>query len=123
MRQALRGPERVIIMSNTTVRIYTVTCTRAYMMSEQGTRFSLQPWGANTVDYAGYDDGGIVYALPDGYTVAECNGRTLEIYDPQGERDQIVDDHGHPAVVAGVGYAKGGKIFARYLRLRPYNAE
>ena len=100
-----------------TATIYKVTCTKAYMMSEQGTRYSLQPWIGNTVDYEGYDDGGSTYALPDGYEVAECNGGTLELYDPQGKRVEILDDHGHPAIVTGVGYNKEGKAFVHYLRL------
>jgi len=100
-----------------TATIYKVTCTKAYMMSEQGTGYSLQPWGNNTVDYEGYDDGGKTYTLPDGYEVAESNGGTLELYNPQGERVQIMDDHGHPAVVTGIGYNRDGKAFAHYLRL------
>jgi len=31
-----------------TVTIYKITCTQGVMMSEQGTRFSLRPWGNNT---------------------------------------------------------------------------
>ena len=43
--------------SMTTVKLYQVTVTKSYMMDEQGTGFSLKPWGDNTIHYEGYDDG------------------------------------------------------------------
>lgn len=61
--------------------IYKVTCTKAYMMEEQGTRYSLKPWGSDTADYEGYDDGGQEYVLPDGYSVCEGKDLLPHIYD------------------------------------------
>jgi hypothetical protein len=55
----------------TTVTIYKIAVLEAYMMSEQGTCFSLRPWGQNTDYYKGDDDGGREYVLPDGYELAE----------------------------------------------------
>lgn len=102
---------------NNTITIYKITCTKARMMSETGTGYGLRPWGKNTVDYEGYDDGGNIYELPDGYEVSESNGGTTELYDPQGRRVEIVDDHGHPALYVGDGINKNGDRFTRYLRL------
>lgn len=50
-----------------TAKIYRVTCTGAFQMAENGSRFSLMPWGKNTTFYEGFDDGGRDYLLPDGY--------------------------------------------------------
>jgi hypothetical protein len=60
------------------------------MMSEQGTGYSLQPWGNNTDHYQGHDDGGKDYTLPEGYTIAQSNGGTVEIYDEQGNHCEII---------------------------------
>ena len=66
----------------TIVKIYKNTCTKAYMMAEQGSGFSLRPWGNNTEYYEGGDDGGIDYVLPAGFVCAEsCTPGTLEIYE------------------------------------------
>ena len=73
-----------------TVTMYKVTCTKAYQMSEQGSGYSLRPWGSNTADYEGHDDGVENYTLPDGYTLAECNGGTEELYDEKGQYCSIV---------------------------------
>ena len=62
------------------IKLYKITITKAYMMSEQGEKFSLEPWSGNNVDYSGYDDGGNDYLLPDDYEVLECKGGMLEIY-------------------------------------------
>lgn len=64
-----------------TVKLFKVTCTKAYEISGQGTRFSLAPWGKDTFYYEGYDDGGADYILPEGYTVAETVCGDLSIYD------------------------------------------
>jgi hypothetical protein len=34
-----------------TVKLFKVTCTKAYEISGQGTRFSLAPWGKDTFYY------------------------------------------------------------------------
>lgn len=65
----------------TTTKIYHNTCTKAYMMSEQGSGFSLRPFGNNTEYYEGFDDGGVDYVLPNGFAIAEsCCPGTFEIY-------------------------------------------
>ena len=38
-------------------------------------------------------------------------------YDADGRREKIIDDHGHPAVVTGIGRNHAGKAFAYCLRL------
>jgi hypothetical protein len=63
------------------VTIYKITVTKAYVASmELGTRYSLSPWGENTTEYEGYDDGGHQYELPEGFFVAESQGGSLEFY-------------------------------------------
>jgi len=84
-----------------TVTIYKVECTKAYQMNEQGTGYSLTPWGNNTDHYEGDDDGGRLYTLPEGYTVAQCNSDTNELYDEQGKHCSIVmHSSGLPEVVS-----------------------
>lgn len=64
-----------------TVTIYKITVTKAYMMAEQGSRFGLRPWGGNTEYYEGFDDGGTEYVLPEVFEAEESNTPgTLEIY-------------------------------------------
>ena len=85
-----------------TVTIYKVDCTRAYMMSEQGTGYSLEPWGSNTDYYEGDDDGGREYVLPDGYKVAPNTIGEPCIWDAAG-RHCIIMMHssGLPQLVSG----------------------
>lgn len=86
------------------VTIYKNTCTKAFMMSEQGTGFSLSPWGEDTAEYEGYDDGGQEYLLPEGFTVAESKGGTMEIYDEKGKHCTLFKaKNGGPAIIAGDG--------------------
>ena len=59
----------------------------------------------------------ITCTLPDGYTIAECVSGTMELYNPDNQREEIVDDHGHPAIVTGMGVNSAGKTFTRYQRL------
>lgn len=66
------------------VTLYKTTITTAYMIGEEGTRYRLTPWGANTRYYEGYDDGGNRYYLPHGYTVGMDYTNQLHIYDPSG---------------------------------------
>jgi hypothetical protein len=86
------------------VTIYRIVCTRAYQMAEQGSGYSLRPWGENTPCYEGSDDGGREYLLPDGYTVAMSNGGTEEIYGPDGLHCAIVPhSSGLPQLVSASG--------------------
>lgn len=59
----------------------------------------------------------ILCTLPDGYSIAESNGGTTELYDENNQREQIIDDHGHPAIAIGVGRNKNGKESAICRRL------
>lgn len=83
----------------TMIKIYRITCTKAYMMGEQGTGYSLRPWGDNTPHYEGYDDGGAEYVLPDGYTVAMSRCGLLEIYDPRGHCCTLAPRSDHPLLI------------------------
>ena len=90
-----------------TVTLYKVECTKAYQMSEQGSGYSLSPWsslspwGNNTAYYEGHDDGGRLYALPEGYTLAESQGGTDELFD-EGGRPCVIVTHssGLPELVS-----------------------
>jgi hypothetical protein len=55
--------------------------------------------------------------LPDGYEIAKSASGPKELYDAQGEYVQIVDDHGHPAILIDVRYNKRGKQYGVYNRL------
>jgi len=82
------------------IRVYKVTVTHAYMISETGTRYSLTPWGDDTEVYKGYDDGGMDYLLPDDYELLECKGGGLEIYRKDtGEHVLFESWNGRPALV------------------------
>ena len=86
-----------------TARIYKVTCVEAYMMSEQGTGYSLDPWGTDTRYYKGYDDGGKEYLVPVGYHVGTDESGTLRIYDRGGYPCEIISQDGGPALATGTG--------------------
>jgi len=55
--------------------------------------------------------------LPEGYSVAECASGGRELYDLQDQRVEIVDDHGHPALLVDVRTNKRGKQYGVYQRL------
>lgn len=83
-----------------TARIYTVSCYKAYEAYATGTRYSLHPWGHNTPDYEGEDDGGVDYLLPDGYEVAESISGSLYIYDSEGGACALAETKdGLPAIL------------------------
>ena len=96
-----------------TVKIYKITCTKAYQISEQGVGFSLKPWGENTDIIEGVDDDGRLYDLPDGFEVAESNFGDMEIYDKKGNHATITAAPGDnaPSLVTsdGVFYLKLSK--------------
>lgn len=91
-----------------TVKIYKVTCTNAFLASDQGTGFSLSPWGSNTPNYQGYDDGGRDYVLPDGYIIAKSEGGSLGFYDFDDDHCPLDTQHGKPVLLTSAG--------SRYLR-------
>ena len=55
--------------------------------------------------------------LPEGYTIAENMYNEKCLFDAENKHVDIIDDHGHPAIITGFGYNKEGKSFAKYLRL------
>lgn len=55
--------------------------------------------------------------LPEGYSIVERVSDTTELYNESGKRVEIVDDHGHPAIVLDILHNKEGRSFAKYLRL------
>ena len=61
--------------------IYTITVTKAHESSDQGTFFSLDPWGANSLYYEGYDDGGKDFQLPDGIAVGRNRDGVRILYE------------------------------------------
>jgi hypothetical protein len=84
-----------------TVKIYKVTCTKAVMMDEQGSGFSLYPWGNNTDRYEGYDDGGLEYVLPDGFHLGTGGDGSKYIY-PDGEdmpASMVTHSSGRPQLI------------------------
>ena len=68
-----------------TVRIYKVTVYESYRMDECGTRYTMLPWGGDTIDYRGCDDGGVDYVLPDGFEVGENYAGVPMVFTPEGE--------------------------------------
>jgi hypothetical protein len=93
------------------VKIYKITCTRAFMANEQGTGYSLTPWGRNTPHYQGSDDGGREYVLPSSFVVGETKYTEKMIY--QGDiACPLFKKYDQPAIV--------GKNGAEYiLRQKP----
>jgi hypothetical protein len=82
------------------VKIYTITCTQGFQMAEQGTNYSLTPWGNDTVYYKGFDDGGKDYELPEGFEVAETNDGTPAIYKGNDHYD-LYKQFNSPAITNG----------------------
>lgn len=75
--------------------VYTITVTKACESSSQGTFYSLNPWCANSLQHEGFDDGGKVFALPEGWPSAvtrtgagfcmkKASGRSVEIGSKNG---------------------------------------
>ena len=83
------------------IKIYKITRTKTYMMDELGEGYSLEPWGSNTDQYEGYDDGGKIYMLPDGYKVAESNAGDMHIYNAGGNYCPLTSKFTSPAIVDG----------------------
>ena len=84
------------------VTLYKVTITKAYIASmELGSHFSLSPWGMDTAEYGGYDDGGKEYEMPNDFCVAESNGGSLEFYGPDGIHFALATVGNHPMITNG----------------------
>ena len=88
------------------VKLYQITITKSYMMSEQGTGFSLEPWGNNTDYYEGYDDGGKDYQLPEGYELSKTTSGEAAIFDNEGEYCDIVTVSNKPTLVTSKSQTK-----------------
>ena len=52
-----------------TITIYKIWQFEGLTLGETGARFALTPWGSNTRELKGEDDGGNEYILPDGFYV------------------------------------------------------
>jgi len=92
-----------------TVTLYKVEVTKAYQMREEGTHYSLEPWGDNTAYYEGTDDGGKEYALPDDGARWELANDKMGC--PQLWRDDIhvsITSHGTKPYLVWGGAGSGG---------------
>ena len=86
-----------------TVKIYKRTCTKGYMMDEQGETYSLTPWGDDTPYYTGYDDGGEDYILPDNYELGETTSGEKAIFGPDGAYcDIYMHSSGLPQLISAL---------------------
>jgi hypothetical protein len=86
-------------LRGTIATIYKRTITKAWQMTEQGDHYSLEPWGDDTRQYKGFDDGGKEYQLPDGYKVARDNYGDITIWTDAGAPCTIfADKRGLPAL-------------------------
>jgi len=68
-----------------TVKLYKITQTKAFQMSEQGEGYSLEPYHSGSNYYEGEDDGGKDHILPEGYSVGESVMDEPQIYNSKGE--------------------------------------
>lgn len=84
-------------------KFFLMTIEEAWMMSETGSNLSLEPWGGDTREYRGHDDGGIYYDLPPGVHLAQSNVHSLELYDDLDRRLVYISDHGCPTVIMADG--------------------
>lgn len=99
-------------MMNNQVKIYEVTCYQSFMMSEQGTGFSLTPWGRDTMEYKGYDDNGTLYILPDGYKVADLVNGGKGIFDMNDKYRELINSDNIPAILLDYDILKLEKVGA-----------
>ena len=84
-----------------TVKLYTMECTKAFSIHEQGSSYSLNPWGENTTEIDGYDDGGKDYDMPDGFEVCEMSiTGGLGIFQGDTHIPIIENTSGRPALIA-----------------------
>ena len=83
----------------TRIKLYKITCTEGiYADDTQGSHYSLEPWGSDTLTIKGYDDGGQDYRLPDGYTVRETINGQHAIYNAAGEHCALITIGNTPAI-------------------------
>jgi hypothetical protein len=59
----------------------------------------------------------IEITLPDGYEVSECVDGSKQLYDKKGDQIEILDDHGHPAILLDIYNNKQGKPYGHFIRL------
>lgn len=88
----------------TTIILYKITCTKAYMIGEQGESYSLRPWGNNTSYYEGHDDGGKKYILPEEIEIGEDKYGETMLFDADGHHVSITvhEPSGRPQLVIGM---------------------
>jgi hypothetical protein len=81
------------------VKVYHINTTSAYMMSEQGTGYSLYP-ATSSMYYDEGDDGGRNYTLPAGYEVARSMTGERAIYNRDERHCNLWHDaDGRPAIL------------------------
>lgn len=82
--------------------IYTITVTNAGEDSEQETYYSLNPWCGNHPYHEGHDDGGKVFALPEGIAVGrDRNGGRILYEKSSGRSVEICTVKGAPVLRYG----------------------
>ena len=89
-----------------TITLHHVTCTKAFSMYEQGSYWSLQPWGNNTDRYEGYSEP-VEFECPDNLSLAmTTGGRELLFWDGDTSGHELYTDKIHkvPAVLKADGY-------------------
>ena len=87
------------------IKIYKITVTEAPQMADCNTHYSLEPWGANTREYKGYDDGGEDYRLPDKYSLGRDVSGGLRVYDDK-DLEVCIEGWTHPAISNRYGLAE-----------------
>ena len=63
------------------------------------------------------DSSPVDISIPVGYEVCKNTFGELQLFDNQGRYIDVIDDHGHPAILIEIWQNKNGKPFPRYLRL------
>lgn len=81
------------------VKIFLITCTEAPTFGSTGEIFSLSPWGKNTRNYKGFDDGGKTYILPDDYSLAQHESGNLYIRNKNSFCCYLINYFGIPCIV------------------------
>jgi hypothetical protein len=85
------------------IKLYKTTITKAYMMSEQGTGWSLKPH-SSSMYYDGYDDGGALYKLPNDYELNETKYGEMTIFPKNSQWGcPLISHNNMPAILANDG--------------------
>jgi hypothetical protein len=88
--------------SQQSIKLYKIETTRAYIMGEEGTWYSMYPHNT-TIYYEGHDDGGKTYLLPPGYEISSTKYGTKEIFDDAEIACPLFAQPTGPAILADDG--------------------